>query len=118
MTAPREFIMDFNFKIVYTTIVYNIEISSHATVKELFNKACVAFEPYINYDKYFIDYVITGQNKGELALAFGEENLQEPLWRKFNRWKQVSFYIRPIDRNINRFILMDSYNEQIQIREE
>jgi len=116
MSTPREFTMNFNFKLVYTNIVHNIQASSHATVKDLFENARQVFGQYINYHKYYIDYVVSG--KGELASAFQEQNLHQPLWHEFSRWKEISFYIRPVDRNTDRFIRMDNYNQQTQVHEE
>lgn len=116
MPAPREFTMNYNFKLVYTDIVYTISISSHETLNNLFDKACTKFEHYINLDLYYIDYVVAGQPKKELASAVSHHNLENPLWYEFGeRWRQVSFYIRPINRNDNSFHRMDNYNvESIQ----
>lgn len=111
MSAPREFTMKFNFKLVYTTIVYTIGISSNASLHNLFDEASVKFQPHINYHNYYIDYVIAGQDKGELALAVGHLNLHQPLWYKFgDRWRQISFYVRPINKNDEIFHRMDNYN--------
>lgn len=115
MSVPIEFTMNFNFKLVYTGIIHNIEISSHATVKDLFDNAREVFVQYINYHRYYIDYVIAG--KGELASAFRKDNLHQPLWHEFNRWKQVSFYVRPVSRETDTFIRMDRYNEETQVPE-
>jgi len=111
MSAPREFTMNYTFKLVYTSIVYTIEISSHATLDELFDEACAKFAPHINYDKYYIDYVVAGQDKGELASVVGIHNIHEPLWYEFgDRWRKVSFYVRPMNRNDESFHRMDNYN--------
>ena len=111
MSTPREFTMNYNFKLVYTDIVHTIEISSNATLHDLFDEACAKFTPHINYDNYYIDYIVAGQDKGELASAIGIHNLYEPLWYEFgDRWKQVSFYVRPMDRNDDLFHRMDNYN--------
>lgn len=111
MSAPREFTMKYNFKLVYTSIVYTIEISSHATLHDLFDEACAKFESHINYNKYYIDYVVAGQDKCELASAVGIHNLHDPLWYEFgDRWRQVAFYVRPMNRNDDSFHRMDNYN--------
>ena len=111
MSSPREFTMNFNFKLVYTGIVHNIEISSNFSLHDLFNKVSAKFQPHINYNKYYLDFVVAGQNKGELALAVAHHNLYEPLWYEFgNRWRQISFYVRPINRNDDLFHRMDNYN--------
>ena len=113
-TTPQEFIMNFNFKLVYTDIVYNVEISSHSNMNDLFGLASTKFEPHINYDKFYIDFVIAGQDKGELASSVSHLNLDEPLWYEFGKkWRQVSFYVRPVSRETDRFVLMDRYNERI-----
>jgi len=111
MSAPREFTMKFNFKLVYTTIVYTIGISSNASLHDLFDEASVKFEPYINYHNYYIDYVIAGQDKDELAPAIWHLNLHQPLCYEFgDKWRQISFYVRPINRNDEIFHRMDNYN--------
>lgn len=117
MTTPTEFVMSFNFKLVYTCIIKKIEISSNATVHDLFDNACGVFADCINYDKYYIDYVVVGQDKGELAEAFGENNLYQQLWLQFRRWKEVSFYVRPVSRETDTFIRMYRYIEEPDILE-
>ena len=113
-TTPQEFTMNFNFKLVYTDIVYNVEISSHSNMNDLFGLASTKFEPHINYDKFYIDFVIAGQDKGELASSVSHLNLDDPLWYEFGKkWRQVSFYVRPVSRETDRFVLMDRYNERI-----
>lgn len=110
MSTPREFTMNYNFKLVYTDIVYNVEISSHETLHDLFDKACIKFAPHIDYNMYYIDYVIAGQDKGELASSVGHLNLYDPIWYEFgSRWRQVSFYVRPVSRTTNTFVRMDRY---------
>ena len=112
-TTPQEFTMNFNFKLVYTDIVYNIEISSHSNMESLFGLASTKFDPHINYDKFYIDFVIAGQDKGELASSVSHLNLDEPLWYEFGqKWRQVSFYVRPVSRDTDRFVRMDRYNER------
>ena len=111
MSAPREFTMKYNFKLVYTSIVYTIEISSHATLQDLFDEACAKFSPHINYHNYYLDYVVAGQDKGELASAVSLHNLDDPLWYEFgDRWREVAFYVRPVNRNDELFHRMDNYN--------
>ena len=111
MSAPREFTMNYTFKLVYTDIVYTLEISSHATLDDLFDEACEKFQPHINYNKYYIDFVKAGQNKDELASSVAHNSLYEPLWYEFGyKWRQVSFYVRPINRNDYLFHRMDNYN--------
>ena len=111
MATPRDFIMNFNFKIVYTEIVYNIEISSNNTIKDLFEKASSKFKPHINYDSYKIDFVIAGQKNSEMAEAINESSLDNTLYSQFGeKWRQISFYIRPIDKITDSFIRMDAYN--------
>ena len=111
MSAPREFTMKYNFKLVYTSIVYTIEISSHATLQDLFDEACTKFAPHINYHNYYLDYVVAGQDKRELASAVGLHNLDQPLWYQFgDKWRQIAFYVRPINRNDDSFHRMDNYN--------
>lgn len=114
MSSPTDFTMIYNFKLVYTNVVYCIEISSHATLHDLFDEACVKFTPHINLHKYYIDYVVAGQDNSELASAVGLDNLYEPLWYEFgDKWRQVSFYVRPMDRDTEEFVCMDSYNEAL-----
>lgn len=111
MSTPREFTMKYNFKLVYTSIVYTIEISSHATLLSLFAQACAKFEPHINYRYYYLDYVVAGQDKCELASAVSIDNLHHPIWYEFgDRWRQVAFYVRPMNMNDNSFHRMDNYN--------
>lgn len=114
MSAPREFTMNYTFKLVYTNIVYNVKISSHETLHDLFYEACHKFTPHINYNKYYIDYVVNGQDKCELAEAIDDINiLDHTLWYEFgDRWKQISFYVRPMDRETDSFIRMDRYIEE------
>lgn len=103
--------INFNFKLVYTDIVYNIEISNHATLRDLFDMASEKFVPHINFDIYNIDYIVAGQDKGELASAVDINNLENPLWCEFGgRWSEVSFYVRPIIKNTQLFHRMDNYN--------
>lgn len=107
----RPFTMNFNFKLVYTNFIHNIEIESTATLENLFDKASEKFNDLINYNKFYVDYVISGQEKSELAPAMGLHNLDQPLYYYFgNKWKEVSFYVRPIDRNTNLFRRFDRYN--------
>jgi len=111
MTTESEVTINFNFKLVYTDIVYNIEISNHATLDDLFSKACEKFTPHINYEVYYIDYVVAGQKNCELASAVGTNNLDHTLWYEFGRrWREVSFYVRPVNRNTESFHRMDNYN--------
>lgn len=106
-----ELTINFNFKLVYTNIVYNIEISNHASLRDLFGMACEKFVSHINFSIYNIDYIVAGQDKGELAPAVGTNNLDNPLWYEFGgRWRQVSFYARPVNRNDQSFHRMDNYN--------
>lgn len=110
MSAPREFTMKYNFKLVYTCIVYTIEISSHATLQDLFDEACTKFAPHINYYDYYLDYVVAGQDKRELASAVGLDNLDQSLWYQFgDKWRHISFYVRPINRNDDSFHRLDNY---------
>lgn len=112
MTTPIEFTMNFNFKLVYTDIVYNVEISSNKILDDLFVKACNKFVPYIDYNKYYIDYVIAGQDRCELSSEVVTADFYESLWDKFgNRWRYISFYVRPMDRETKTFIRTDSYIE-------
>ena len=111
MSTPREITMNYNFKLVYTSIVYTIEISSHATLQDLFDEASAKFEPHINYGYYYLDYVVAGLDKAELASAMGIHNLDHPLWYEFGDiWRQVAFYVRPMNRNDELFHRMDNYN--------
>lgn len=116
MSAPREFTMNYTFKLVYTDILYTLEISSYATLDILFDKATAKFEPHINYNKYYIEFVVAGQDNDELASEFNDD-LYEPLWYEFgDKWRQVSFYVRPINKNDDLFHRMDNYNvETIEV---
>jgi len=112
MPTPQEFTMNYNFKLVYTDVLYNVQISSHSTLEQLFSMASVLFEQHIDYDKYYIDYVVCGQEKVEMASAISHHNLDHPLYYEFGgeKWKQVSFYVRPMSRITDRFVRMDTYN--------
>lgn len=111
MSAPREFIIKCYFKLVYTDIVYIIDISNHSTLNDLFDRACVKFKPHINYHNYYIDFVIIGQEKGELGQAIDINNLEYPLWYQFrNLSKELAFYVRPINRYTNSFQCIENYN--------
>ena len=113
MTARPEYIMKFTFKLVYTNITHNLEISSNESMNELFEKASLLFAPFINYNKYYIDFVIAGQKKGEMARSVGCHNLDEILDNEYgNNHKQLVFYVRPMDRNSDTFVRMDQYNEE------
>jgi hypothetical protein len=116
MTTPGlrpEFTMNFTFKLVYTSIVHNIEISSRDNMSKLFDTAGAKFAEYIDYTKYYVDYVITGQPKSELASAVGYHNLEDPLDYEFgDKYKQISFYVRPMERSTDNFVQMDSYIEE------
>ena len=110
MPTPREYTMNFNFKLVYTQIVYKIEISSHASLQDLFNEAYTKFQPHIDYNKYYLELVVAGKANGELASALGLHNLDKPLWYEFGeKWIYMSFYIRPINRVTNIFHLFERY---------
>lgn len=115
MTTPGlrpEFTMNFTFKLVYTSIVYNIEISSRENMSKLFDMAGAKFAEYIDYNKYYIDYVIAGQPKSELASAVGYHNMDDPLDYEFgDKYKQISFYVRPMERSTDNFVRMDRYIE-------
>jgi hypothetical protein len=112
MSAPQEFIMNFNFKLVYTDIVYNVAISSHSNMNQLFELASRNFESHIDYDNFYIDFVITGQDKGELASSVSHYNLDDPLWYEFrDKWRQISFYVRPVDRGTNLFVQLTNYGQ-------
>jgi hypothetical protein len=115
MTTRRlrpEFTMNFTFKLVYTSIVYNIEISSRDNMAKLFDMAGVKFAEYINYNKYYVDYIIAGQPKSELAPAVGYNNLDDPLDYEFgDKYRQISFYVRPMDRSTDNFVWMQRYIE-------
>ena len=115
MTTPGlrpEFTMNFTFKLVYTSIVHNIEISSRDNMAKLFDMAGAKFAEYINYNKYYVDYVIAGQPKDELASAVGYHNLEDPLDYEFgDKYKQVSFYVRPMERSTDNFVRMERYIE-------
>lgn len=105
--------MQFYFKLVYTDITYTIQISSNATILDLFHEASIKFQQYINYNKYYIDYVVTGQEKSELGTALIMDNLYQPLCYKFgDKWRQISFYVRPINKYTDRFIRMERYIER------
>ena len=73
---------------------------------------------YIDYNKYYVDYVIAGQPKSELAPAVGYHNLDDPLdYELGDNYKQVSFYARPMERSTDNFVQMDRYIEE-QVDEE
>ncbi len=116
MTTPGlrpEFTMNFTFKLVYTSIVHNIEISSRDNMSKLFDTAGAKFAQYIDYNKYYVDYVIAGQPKSELASAVGYHNLEDPLDYEFgDKYKQISFYVRPMERSTDNFVRMDRYIEE------
>jgi hypothetical protein len=110
MSAPREFTMNYTFKLVYTDILYTLEISSHESLDTLFRKVHEKFKPHVNYNKYYLDFAVAGQDKDELASGFNDD-LYEPLWYEFGeKWRQISFYVRPINRNDDLFHRMDNYN--------
>ena len=109
MSTPQVITMNYNFKLVYTDVLYNVQISSHSTLEQLFSMASVLFEQHIDYDKYYIDYVVCGQEKVEMASAISHHNLEHPLYYEFGeKWKQVSFYVRPVSRITDRFVRMDA----------
>lgn len=122
MTTPGlrpEFTMNFTFKLVYTSIVHNIEISSRDNMAKLFDIAGAKFAEYINYNKYYVDYVIAGQPKSELASAVGYHNLDDPLDYEFgDKYKQISFYVRPMERSSDNFVRMERYDESDQQEEQ
>jgi hypothetical protein len=108
-----EFTMNFTFKLVYTGIVYNIEISSRENMSKLFDMAGARFAEHIDYNKYYVDYVIAGQPKSELASAVGYHNMDDPLDYEFgDKYKQISFYVRPMERSTDNFVQMDRYIEE------
>jgi len=110
MSAPREFTMNYTFKLVYTDILYTLEISSHESLDTLFRKVHEKFKPHVNYNKYYLDFAVAGQDKDELASGFNDD-LYEPLWYEFGeKWRQISFYVRPVNRNDDLFHRMDNYN--------
>lgn len=107
-----EFTMNFTFKLVYTGIVYNIEISSRENMSKLFDMAGAKFAEHIDYNKYYVDYVIAGQPKSELASAVGYHNMDDPLDYEFgDKYKQISFYVRPMERSSDNFVRMERYIE-------
>ena len=110
-----DFTMNFTFKLVYTSIVHNIEISSRDNMAKLFDIAGAKFAEYINYNKYYVDYVIAGQPKDELASAVGYHNLEDPLDYEFgDKYKQISFYVRPMERSTDNFVRMERYIEDTE----
>jgi hypothetical protein len=109
MPVP-EFVMNFNFKLVYTNIVYNIQISSHATLQELFHKANLTFALHIDPLRFENYFIVCGQEENELAPAVSHHNLDHPLYYEFGeKWKQVSFYVRPCDISTHEFTHLSAY---------
>jgi hypothetical protein len=103
--------MKFTFKLVYTDIVYTISVYSDQTLNNLFDLAGAKFENHIDFDKYYIDYVIAGQDKGELAIAVSHLSFNETLGHEFgDGWKSISFYVRPVERATDEFIRRDRYD--------
>ena len=108
-----DFEMNFNFKLVYTDIVYNIKTSCFTVIRDLFTEASIKFELYINYSKYHIDFVIAGQDGSELAPEVDNSYLFETLWDKFgDKWGEISFYVRPVNRDTNIFVRRDNYIDE------
>lgn len=104
--------MKFTFKLVYTDIIYETEILSNATLEQLFNNVSNHFSNFICLDKYYIDFVVAGQPKCELATAIGAHSYDDTLNYEFgDNWKQVSFYVRPMNRLTSSFVRLDCYNE-------
>ena len=120
MQQFKEIIMNFTFKLVYTNITYNVEISSNETLGSLFDKAGLLFETNVNYNIYYIDWVIAGQKKKELANAINEVEFGNTLYTAFkDSWKNISFYVRPINRQTYLFVRKDNYlinNEEMNIQ--
>lgn len=103
-------IMRYNFKLVYTSIVYTVEINSEENLEKLFNLACDKFDEHINYDLFYIDYVIAGQEKCEMGPAVSSINLVHPLEEMFgDKYTDISFYVRPMRRTTSRFMRLDTY---------
>ncbi len=109
-TIQEEYTMKFNFKIVYTTIVQTIEISSNSTLGDLYDTITELFSTYINYSHYYINVVVAGQKEDEMGDAYLFEPINSSLHDAFGpTWKQTSFYIRPMSRYTYTFIKMDNY---------
>jgi hypothetical protein len=87
-------------------------------MSKLFDMAGAKFAEHIDYNKYYVDYVIAGQPKSELASAVGYHNMDDPLDYEFgDKYKQISFYVRPMERSTDNFVRMDRYNEPEQEEE-
>lgn len=102
--------MIFNFKLVYTSIVYTIQIDSIENLQTLFYLARNKFKDHINYDLFNIDFVISGQERREMAAAVNNDALGEMLEDLFgDNYKHISFYVRPIPKNREVFMRLDTY---------
>jgi hypothetical protein len=81
-------------------------------VENLFHEACLAFQPHINYDIYYLDFVVAGQSKQELASAVILNSFECPnISNVFpDTYKEMMFYVRPMNRNVHSFNRMENYN--------
>jgi hypothetical protein len=98
------------FILVYTSIAYTIEISNKCDIKDLFDEAGDIFTPHIDYNKFYVDFVITGQKEHGMAPAFDLYKLSNTLEDEFGKeCKHINFYFRPMQRTTDTFLQMESY---------
>jgi hypothetical protein len=104
MTTIPPFTMTIAFKIAFTNCVQYIEISSKSTIHNLFIHATDLFVSYIDYNYYYIDFVICGQQKNELSPSFCNHKKYYKLEHVFGHNKHNSFYIRLTKKYPSHFI--------------
>lgn len=112
---PAEhYIMEFTFKLVFTDIWYKMRFQSNVTMKQLHETVVSQFSNYIDSTRFDIILVVAGQPGDELASGINIYTCEDhPLFYEFgDKWKQISFYVRPVDIQTGLFVQMNDYHSR------
>jgi hypothetical protein len=97
---------EFNFKVAFTAITNKISVDPLMTVSQLISLINNYKTDYFNiHENYDIEIVEAGNN-----INGRDEEILEEKYGFNNKWKYISFYIRPINRETGQFITDVDYS--------
>ena len=104
--------MRFQFKIVYTSKVFNASIYKHMSVTDLIDFVNQEYREIFNiHTHYSIQIVEVGNNiNGDAELAHPVEASQLTIGERFQDY--TTLYIRPVHSITEEFIRRDDYSVQ------
>jgi hypothetical protein len=103
-------VVAFAFKLVHSSETKIIETAIDNKLSDLFLSAKNAFAEFINYDLYKLQFVLAGQADCEQAACITRTQLNTQIaYLFYGVYENVSFYIRPIEKNTGLFVERNNY---------